>query len=62
MYVRFWLENPNERDNLGNLEAGGRILKWILQNQDIIVWSGFIWLRIWPGSWQYGNEPSNYIK
>jgi hypothetical protein len=30
-----------------DLDVGGRIiLKWILESQDGVVWTGFIWLKI----------------
>jgi hypothetical protein len=30
-----------------NLDIGGRIiLKWILEKQDVVVWTGFVCLRV----------------
>jgi hypothetical protein len=40
------LDGKPERRHFGDLVADGIILKWILQKQDIKVWTGFIWLRI----------------
>jgi hypothetical protein len=36
------------------------ILKWSLKEQGVRVWTGFIWLRIFPvpESWKNGNEAS----
>jgi hypothetical protein len=38
--------NLQERDNLGNLDIGGRIiLKWISKKQADGAWTGLMWLR-----------------
>jgi hypothetical protein len=36
------------RDHLGQLDADGRILKCILEKQDVKWWNGLNWL--WPES------------
>jgi hypothetical protein len=40
------------------------ILKWIIEKQDGVEWTGFIWLRIGPveSSCDHGNEPLGSIK
>jgi hypothetical protein len=49
MHTGFWWESQNKRDHLEDLDTGGRIiLKWILEVQNRVVWTGFIWLRIGP--------------
>jgi len=45
------LDGKPERRHFGDLVADGIILKWILQKQDIKVWTGFIWLRIGTSGW-----------
>jgi hypothetical protein len=36
-----------ERDKLENPYVGGStILRWILERQDEMVWTGLVWLRI----------------
>jgi hypothetical protein len=38
-----------ERDHWEDLHVGGRImLKWILEKQDGMVWTGLIWNSIGP--------------
>jgi hypothetical protein len=45
--VIFHHESQKERDHWEDQDVGGwTILKWILERQDEIVWSGLIWLRI----------------
>jgi hypothetical protein len=47
MHIGFWWESQEERNHLEDLDIGGRIiLKWILERQDEVVWTGLIWLRI----------------
>jgi hypothetical protein len=47
MHIAYWWECEKERDHYENLDVGGWIiLKWILQRQDGVVWTGLIWLRI----------------
>jgi hypothetical protein len=36
------MEKPEERDQ----DVSGRIIKWILERQNEVVWTGLIWLRI----------------
>jgi hypothetical protein len=36
-----------ERNHYKNLDVGGRIiLRWILEKEDGVVWTGFIWHKI----------------
>jgi hypothetical protein len=44
MHIKFWSENFKERD-LEAIDTERKILKWILQKQCEMVWTGFIWLR-----------------
>jgi len=45
---------------LGDLDIDRTIiLRWVLKNYVVTVWTGFIWLR---GPHEYGNEPSSSIK
>jgi hypothetical protein len=47
MHMGFWWESHEERD----LDVGWRIiLKWIVEKQDRVVWTGLIWLRIGTSS------------
>jgi hypothetical protein len=47
MYTGFWLEHQKERDHYEGINIGGStVLKWILERQDGVVWTGLIWLRI----------------
>jgi hypothetical protein len=46
MRIGFWWESRMEIDHREYLEVGGRIvLRWILERQDGVVWTGLIWLR-----------------
>jgi hypothetical protein len=48
MHIGYWCEIQKERDHYEDLYVGERIiLKWILERQDVVVWIGFIWHRIW---------------
>jgi hypothetical protein len=41
------LESINERDHSEDLGVDGRIMfKYVLEKQDVRVWSGFVWIRI----------------
>jgi hypothetical protein len=45
--IGIWWESQKERDLQEDPEVGGRImLKCVLNKQDGVVWTGFIWLRI----------------
>jgi hypothetical protein len=45
--VYTFLQNLNERDNLGDLGIHGRIIvKWVLTKRNTRVWIGFNWIRI----------------
>lgn len=47
MHTGFGWVNLKETDDLKNLGVGGRImLKSVLNKQDGVKWTGFIWLRI----------------
>jgi hypothetical protein len=47
MHVKFWLENPKERDHLEDLGVGERIiLEYILGTWSRKLWTRFTWLRI----------------
>jgi hypothetical protein len=43
----YWWENQKETDNWEGQDIGGWItLKWILEREDGLAWTGLIWLRI----------------
>jgi hypothetical protein len=47
MHTRFYSGNLKGRDRLGDLDVHERmILKLMLEEQNVKVWTGFIWLRI----------------
>jgi hypothetical protein len=47
MFTGFWWESQKEKEHLEDLEAGGRIiLNEILEKYNVMVWIGFIWVRI----------------
>jgi hypothetical protein len=47
MHIGYWCESQKERDHWEDQDVGGwTILKWILERQDGIVWTGSNWLRI----------------
>jgi len=60
--VAFWWENLKERDNLEDLHIDGRIiLKLILNECNVRMWTEFSWLRIgqsgglfWTLWWTFG--------
>jgi hypothetical protein len=46
MHIVFWWESQKGRDHYEDLCVGGRvILKWIVEIQDDVIWTGFIWLK-----------------
>jgi hypothetical protein len=45
-----FLENAKEGDHLGDLGISERIvdlLRWILKRQNVKLWTGLIWFRMW---------------
>jgi hypothetical protein len=45
---RILLGKPERKSPLGRPRCDGRIiLKWILEKQVGVLWTGLIWLRIW---------------
>jgi hypothetical protein len=50
MHIQYWWESEMERDHWEDEGVGERkILKWILEKYDGMVWIGLIWLRIRTG-------------
>jgi hypothetical protein len=65
MHVGFWWEGQKERDNYENIDVGERIiLKWILEKQNVLVWTGIMWIirGTSGGSCEHCYEPSGSIK
>jgi hypothetical protein len=62
LQIGSWWESQKERDQQQDTDIGGRtILRWIIEYQDGVVWTGFIWL--WIGTTGgIGNGPSGSIK
>jgi hypothetical protein len=59
MHTKFWLEDLKVRDDLGILCVDGRImLRWISRMQNMMMWTGFVWLRQGPvvGSCEHSHE------
>jgi hypothetical protein len=59
MHIGIW-ENQKERNHHEDLDIDERIiLRCILEKQDKVVWTGFIWLRRGPveSFGEHGNAP-----
>jgi hypothetical protein len=62
---RILVGKPEGKRPLEDLDVGGQIIvTWILEAQDGMIWTGFMWLRIGQveGPCEHGNEPSGSIK
>jgi hypothetical protein len=47
IHIGYWWESQNERDHCEDQDVGGlTILKWILETEDGMVWTGSVWLRL----------------
>jgi hypothetical protein len=47
MPIGFWWDSQKERNQLDDLDIGGRmILRRILENKNGVLWTGLIWLWI----------------
>jgi hypothetical protein len=47
MHIGYFWRSQKERDHLENQDISGwKILNWILERYDGMVWIGLIWLRI----------------
>jgi hypothetical protein len=47
IHIGYWWESKEERDHREDQGIGGwTILKWILEKQDGMVWTGYISFRI----------------
>jgi hypothetical protein len=62
MYTEFLKENWKESDHLGYLHVNGRtILKWILEEQDVNMWTRVNWLSIGLSSGLFGSSNRQFI-
>jgi hypothetical protein len=51
VYGYLW-ESQEERDHQEDPDVGGRIiLKRIIQGLGLMIWTGYIWLRIGASGW-----------
>jgi hypothetical protein len=65
MHIGYWWGSQKEGDHWEDQDVGGwTILKWILERQDGMVWTGLIWLRIGTGGglFEHSDEPSGSVK
>jgi hypothetical protein len=64
VHTEFYLGHQKGRDHFGDLGSDRRIiLKWILQKEDVRVWTKFIWLLGPSGGFlKCGNEQFDYMK
>jgi hypothetical protein len=47
MHIAYWWESQEEKTTRKTKDVGGWIiLKWIVERQDGMVWTGWNWLRI----------------
>jgi hypothetical protein len=46
MRSELWLRNLKRKNHSEDMGVDGIILKWILEKKRVMVWTGFIWLRI----------------
>jgi hypothetical protein len=62
---RLFVGKPEGKDHYEDQDVGRWIiLKWILEREDRVVWTGLVWLRIGTsgGSCECGNKPSGSTK
>jgi hypothetical protein len=45
MHTGFWLGNQKGRDHWDDVCGDRRIKKWNLRQFNMIMWTGFIWLK-----------------
>jgi hypothetical protein len=51
MHTWFWWGSQKQTETTRNPYTVGKIiLKWILAKEDVVVWTGFVWLRIGTNS------------
>jgi hypothetical protein len=47
MDIGYWRDHQKERDRWEDQDVSRRtIIKWILEREDAMIWTGLIWLKI----------------
>jgi hypothetical protein len=60
VHAKFWLESVQAREDLKDLDIGGRIiLKSTFSKFGGMVWTRFVWLRMETSGWFFKNVVMN---